>query len=317
MFFVFVAALSYGSGILIGGYGNGSGGSALNALLNPVDLSLGTNGSIFIADYDNNRVIKLQQGSLFGTIVAGTGTAGNSVAQLDQPVGIHVDASNNIYVADSNNDRVMLWRENASMGLVVAGTGSPGAGLNKFHGVAGLTGDSQGNIYVGDYLNYRVMKWSPNATSGIKVAGTGVSGSGSLQLDLPYGVYLDESHATLYVADTANHRIQRYSFNGTNNVTTAAGGNGPGIGNHQLNNPFGFCVSKKTGSIYVADSYNHRIQRWSPGAASGVTIAGTAGVTGTSPMLLNQPYRVILNDDETMMFVVESGNSRVQAFELI
>ncbi|CAF4842013.1 unnamed protein product, partial [Rotaria sp. Silwood1] len=50
---------------------------------------------------------------------------------------------------------------------------------------------------------------------------------------------------------------------GSTNITTVAGENGLGTGNHQLNTSYAVCVSKKTGDVYIADTYNHRIQRWS------------------------------------------------------
>ena len=302
---------------MVAGYGNGSQGSALNALMGPLGLARDRNGSIYVADYLNSRVMKYQQGSLLGTIVAGTGAPGNSLTEMNRPIDVHVDALNNIYITDSNNNRVMLWRENSSIGHLVAGTGDSGAALNRFSVPAGVTVDSQGNIYVSDFSNHRVMKWFPNATNGIIVAGTGTPGNGSDQLQMPCGVYLDEFHWFLYVADSGNHRIQRYSLNGSNTVTTVAGGNGPGTGDEQLNTPYGICVSKKTQSIYVADLYNHRIQLWSPGGTRGSTIAGTAGLSGMSSTLLNEPSDVILNDEETLLLVSELANSRVQAFHLI
>jgi DNA-binding beta-propeller fold protein YncE len=160
------------------------------------------------------------------------------------------------------------------------------------------------------------MKWAPNATSGILVAGTGVSGNSSQQLHSPYGLYLDENNSYLYIADLANSRIQRYSLNTTTNGTTVAGGNGAGSGSNQLNQPYGICVSKQTGDIYIADFNNNRIQRWSPGATSGVTIVGITGVSGINATLLNGPANVILNKNETFLYVTDRNNHRVQRFQL-
>jgi hypothetical protein len=142
---------------IVGGYANGVGGSTLNALQNPTGLSTGVDNSLYVADYGNNRVIKLQEGFLVGSIVAGTGVAGNSFNQLNGPTGVHVDSSLNIYVADSNNYRIMFWWKNASTGVKVAGTGSSGSTLSSFSIVAGLYVDSQGNIYVCDAGNSRIM----------------------------------------------------------------------------------------------------------------------------------------------------------------
>ncbi|CAF3903874.1 unnamed protein product, partial [Rotaria sp. Silwood1] len=165
------------------------------------------------------------------------GVAGSSATQLNSPTEIYVDESSNLYVGDDFNSRVMLWRNNSATGVIVAGTGVYSNTASTISYTAGLAVDSQKNIYVSDQNNHRVMKWAQNATYGILIAGTGIGGSGNQQLYVPYGLYLDELNSYLYIADTYNHRIQRYYLGVTINVTTVAGGNGPGFGDNQLNYP--------------------------------------------------------------------------------
>jgi sugar lactone lactonase YvrE len=305
------------TGVTIAGYGNGVSGTALNALQNPWGLALDVNGSLYVADYKNARVMKLKPGSLNGSIVAGTGVSGSSASQLVHPSELAVDAKLNIYVDDDYQHRVMLWHKGASSGVIVAGNGTSGSLANLLSASVGLAVDSKGNIYVSDYLNNRVMKWPVNATTGTVVAGTtGPGGSTNQLLDTPYGLYLDETNDYLYIADQGNNRIQRYRLNGTANVTTVAGGHGAGSGSNQLNQPGGVYVSKKTGDIYIADQGNNRIQRWSQGATAGVTIVGVAGVSGTSATLLNAPVHVMLNANETYLYVSDTNNHRVQRYNM-
>lgn len=229
-------------------------------------------------------MIKLKEGSLLGSIAAGTGSPGSSNTQLSGPAGSFIDVSSNIYITDSFNARVMLWYNNSNAGVRVAGTGVFGNTTSTFGGASGLVVDSLGNMYISDYLNDRVMNWAPNAANGTLVAG-----SDGDPLNQPYGLYLDESNSYLYVADSLNHRIQRYHLGVSMNGTTVAGGNGQGSGAHQLNTPLSVYISKKTGDIYIyiADSNNRRVQRWDPGVTSGVTIADVVGISSTSSTLLN------------------------------
>ncbi len=254
-----------------------------------------------------------------GSIVAGTGVKGNSATRLNTPTAIVVDESSNIYIGDDYNCRVMLWLNNSSSGVMVVGKGncSSVASTSTFYLTAGLAVDSQKTIYLSDQNHNRVMKWKQNATNGTLIAGTGVLGNDSQQFYYPYGIYLDELNSYLYIADSNNHRIQRYYLGVTTNVTTVAGGNGPGSGNNQLDTPYDVCVSKKTGDIYIADTLNNRVQRWSPGATSGVTIAGIVGSSGTASTLLHSPVFVALSPNETFLYVSDNGNNRVQRFELI
>jgi len=309
-------AVSIEIGTVVGGYGNGTRGNATNALSNPAGLSVGVDNSLYISDYFNHRVIKLPEGSLNGSIVAGTGVAGNSASQLNGPTGLYVDASLNIYVADSNNYRVMFWQKNSSAGVKVAGTGNSGSTLSNFGILASLLVDSQGNIYVCDPNNNRVMKFTPNVTNAVVVAGTSSAGNGSYQLNLPYDLYLDEINSYLYVTDYNNHRIQRYHLGVSMNGTTVAGGNGQGSASYQLNFPYALCISKTTNAIYITDSGNNRIQRWSSGATSGVTIVGN-DTSGTNSTLLQGHMGIRQSINESYLFLSEMLDNTVWSFRLI
>jgi Uncharacterized conserved protein len=63
---------------------------------------------------------------------------------------------------------------------------------------------------------------------------------------------------TVYVADTENHRIQRFSATGVFLGKWGSYGSGDG----QFNFPHGVAVAPD-GTVYVADSGNYRIQRFS------------------------------------------------------
>lgn len=261
--------------------------------------------------------MKLQEGSLFGSIAAGTGTASTGLTQLRGPGSVHVDASSNIYVADSDNYRVMLWRKNASVGILVAGTGLQGNSSNTFALPYGIVVDDQENIYVSDIDNHRVTKWALNATIGIVFAGTGIAGNGSQELNQPCGLFLDELNGHMFIADSGNHRIQRYSLNGISNGATVAGGNGRGAGNHQLSRPTDVFLVNSTGSIYIADFGNERIQKWSLGSSRGTIIVGTSGLTGSNATLPYGPTGLVVSHNETHFYVTDRRNSRIQRFQLV
>jgi hypothetical protein len=62
---------------------------------------------------------------------------------------------------------------------------------------------------------------------------------------------------TVYVADTGNHRIQKFDTDGT--YLTEWGSNG--TGNGEFNEP-GSLIVDPSGTIHVADTGNHRIQKF-------------------------------------------------------
>ena len=100
---------------------SGDGGHALDAKFNfPMDMELGPDGRLYIADRYNHaiRAMDLQSG-LIETVV-GNGTAcatdrgdcpvdGLSPldVQLQEPYGLAFDHAGNLYVADSHNHRII------------------------------------------------------------------------------------------------------------------------------------------------------------------------------------------------------------------
>ncbi|CAF3771697.1 unnamed protein product [Adineta steineri] len=304
-------------GTVVAGNANGTLGNALTTLNSPFALTIGIDNSIYVCDFMNNRVLKFQEGSLTGSLVAGTGIAGAATNQLNGPTGIYIDTSFNIYVADSSNYRIMFWQKNSSFGVRVAGTGSAGNTLSSFGPVGGIFVDSQKNIYLCDTYNNRIMRFSPNITNATIVGGTGVAGSGIQQLNAPFSLYFDEVNSYLYVADTNNQRIQRYHVGVSINGTTVAGGNGQGSRSNQLNTPFGLCVSTINNDIYIADTGNNRVQRWSFGATYGVTIVGNGSFIRNDSTSVQGSMDIRLSINGSNLFISEVTHNRIWRFQLI
>ncbi|CAF4842461.1 unnamed protein product, partial [Rotaria socialis] len=96
---------------------------------------------------------------------------------------------------------------------------------------------------------------------GIVVAGGQRAGNALTQLYYPRGIFVD-TLGTLYVADTGNHRVMRWTQGDKKQGTVVVGGNGEGEGANQFNVPVGLSFDRH-GNLYVADVSNHRVQRFS------------------------------------------------------
>ncbi len=116
-----------------------------------------------------------------------------------------------------------------------------------------------------------VLRWN---STGITVAGvTGQKGNASNLLNFPFGIVIDYSY-TLYITDAFNNRVQKY-LKGALSGTTVAG-QADGTSNTTspyLYSPCDVAVDS-SGNVYVADTYNNRIQFWSSGSSSGITLIG-------------------------------------------
>jgi hypothetical protein len=127
------------------------------------------------------------------------------------------------------------------------------------------------------------------------VAGNGTAGAALNQLDIPRGIYVDESdNDTLYIADGANHRVMKWLANATNGKIVA-GGNGGGALYTQVYSPLDVFVDS-FGTVYVSEYNNNRITKWLNGATNGTLVAGTGG-GGTGSTQLSGPSAIRFDEN--------------------
>lgn len=97
-----------------------SSGSSRSQLDYPVAISVTSNGTMFILDRDNYRVLRWQLGDSFGTVVAGGRGLGSSFIQMGTCYGLFVDNQYNVYISENSNHRVTLWMNgNTTAGRLV------------------------------------------------------------------------------------------------------------------------------------------------------------------------------------------------------
>ncbi len=177
--------------------------------------------------------------------------------------------------------------------------GLAGGGAGQLFAPDGVATDRSGDVYVAEYYNYRIDEFSA-AGAFIKAYGWGVSdgasqfetctttceagirGGGAGQLRNPGGVAIDPS-GDVYVADIDNYRIDEFSaagafikaygwgvLDGMNQFETCTStcqtGDGAGDGAGELFAAYGVATDH-SGDVYVADSGNVRIDKFSAAGA--------------------------------------------------
>jgi sugar lactone lactonase YvrE len=262
--------------------------------------------------YKNNVLVKTSAQSWLpvGTVVAGGSLSGTGLSQLNGYGGLAIDASNNLYITDAGNHRILKWVPGASSGVVVAGGNGPGIAANQLNRPVDVAVDASGNVYVADEGNARVQKWTPGAANGITVAG-GYGFGTTLNVFDPWGIYVDAA-GSIYVTDDGASRVLK--FGSSSYGTVVAGGNGAGSAANQVGYPNGL-YGDKSGNIYIADMtvtspVAGRVQKWAPGATTGVTVAGGNGF-GNAANQLKFLYDIFV-DNLGNVFVSDLGNGRIQ-----
>ncbi|CAF4952101.1 unnamed protein product, partial [Rotaria socialis] len=118
--------------LVAGGNGKGNGPNQLNE---PGYLFVDRQQTVYVSDWNNDRVMKWDKGAQEGIVVAGGQGAGSALTQLSDPNGIFVDTLGTLYVADHRNHRVMRWTQgDKKQGTVIVGGNGQGKGANQFKG---------------------------------------------------------------------------------------------------------------------------------------------------------------------------------------
>jgi uncharacterized protein (TIGR03437 family) len=191
---------------------SGDYGAAVNAQLNlPSGLALDKAGNLYIADFGNATVRKVDKsgnittvaGIGFGTYGVTQGDGGPATsASLQTPYSVQVDASGVIYIGDTGSSSIRRVGLDGKISTYVTNFPAQNFAL-----------DANGAIYFPNYRSHTVEKILPGGTR-LVIAGNGIagdSGDGSqgsaAQFNQPYGVAVD-SAGNVFVADAGNAVIR-------------------------------------------------------------------------------------------------------------
>jgi sugar lactone lactonase YvrE len=248
------------------------------------------------------KVSPCAQWNKTGITVAGTSKQpGNSSNQLNEPRGIFIrKPANTLYVADTNNNRIQMFALNHSsmMGITVASTET-----SPYRIYVDDDDDNGPTIYISLRYSNRVEKWINGALSDMQVGH---------ECHFCDGIAVDKEK-NVYMTEFLEARVIRWSPK-TNSTTIIAGGV---CLNRSLDecllSPQGIYIDKNDNSLYVADCFHDRIQKWPKDAKKGFTVAGEFYYTvGVKSELLRCPNAVLVDEEINMIYIVDAGYNRIR-----
>ncbi|MFQ5671499.1 MAG: NHL repeat-containing protein [Nitrospinales bacterium] len=271
-----------------------SGGLGLDAghFLYPLGITHTPEGDLLIADYDRHLIRKFSREGVYRFSFGGMG---NARGAFNSPAGVQVDPRGNIYVADQLNHRIQKL---APDGKFLLAFGDRGKQEERLGEIYSLSMDTENNIWVADPQHHRVAIFSP---LGEYLRAIGKQGKRPEELCEPVSVCCLENGDYL-VGDRSEYVLKR--FNPKGELLHVLKKDIPTI------DVVFFLTSDPRYGIFAAESLNKRLLRLNsklepvfiyhcPGdRAGGFGIIGGLSIHG-----------------DTLM-VTDSGNHRIQAFEL-
>ena len=245
-----------------------------------------------------------------GQLIIGGPGAGRG--QFAAPAGLSLDAQGNLYVADSQNHRIQKFD---AEGQFLGVWGITGGGEGQFNEPWALTVDRDGNIYVADTWNHRIQKFDADfqfvEAWGRPFLDVGSREPEPLELFGPRDIAIDDE-GNLWVTDTGNKRLLKFSADGDVLGVFGREGKGPG----EFREPVGIDVGP-TGDIYVADAWNRRVQRFDSDfnylGEFAVETWGSEDVTAKPYISVLDSGNVIASDPANGNVLVYSGDGELLA----
>lgn len=202
----------------------------------PVGVAI-SDKHIYISDSKLAKIFVLSQKGEFIRTIDG----------LQRPTGLYFDNINKqLYVSDTLDHRVIIYNEDDRK---VLSFGQREKEQGDFNFPTHLALENN-RLYVNDTMNFRVQIFD---LAGKYISSFGKHGDASGYFSQPKGVGVD-SKGNIYVVDALFHRVQ--IFDSTGRYLMDFGSQGSKAGEFWL--PSGLFIDQD--KIYVADSYNRRVQ---------------------------------------------------------
>ena len=175
----------------------------------PRDIATAPDGSLFVADSRNHRIVHLDAQGLFLNAWGGYGNVLDGEVPgglFNEPWGLAVGPDGLVYVADTWNHRIQVFTQEGEFlrmwnSFEVVGT------MDGFWGPRGITVDKDNRVFVTDTGKQRVVIFDSMGNYLTQFGGLGLDAG---KLDEPVGIDIADD-GRVYIADTWNYRVQVFT----------------------------------------------------------------------------------------------------------
>ena len=299
-----------------------NGNAAASRFSNPANVEVASDGTVFVADYDNDAVRKISASGQVTTLIKQN--------DFQRPFGLALSTDGKkLYIETDGND---LGQRNATTGTIwvvdlTATAATPVVVVRNVGRPRGLLGLPDGKLAMSDLARNVISVLDPATKVIIPLAGSAgnagfANGTGTAaRFDRPYGLAL-ASDGALLVADQNNNSIRKVTLAGVVTTLTGLGPAQAGQVNGSLttatfNHPQDVATFGST--IYVADHDNHVIRKIAGGNVSTVAGNGTAGFVdaqGTAAAFFGLEGFALTADGKTL-WIADGNNGEGDPFNRV
>jgi thiol-disulfide isomerase/thioredoxin len=288
----------------------------------PSKMIIDEKESIWLSDYGNDRVVKIDKTGKILEII-GKGGQGSedgsfSTATFNGPQGLAI-RNDSLWIADSKNNSIRLADLATKRVTTVAGNGKMGYYFNNDKWNEPVLPNSPWDLlidkdylYIADAGNHQVLRMDLKVNKVYRFAGSGFEGIKDSDLrtstfSQPSG--LTKKAGDIYVADPEASAIRKIDLkNGTVKTIIGKGlfkfGDEDGVTKNVL---LQHCVGLAEGNdnIYIADTYNGKVK----------VLNTKTNTVSTLVTDLNEPNDILIAGPE--LWITDTNNDQIIKFNLV
>ena len=171
-------------------------------LANPRGITIDRNNRIWVVDSSSTGRIFLFNSD--GSYNTSWTPSGNGALSSPQGIAVYKDGSTtSVYVTNAGTNKVVKFEYTGGNLDFVKSAGSQGSGSSSFNGPAGIAADSCGNLWVADRNNNRIQILDKDLSFTSRFTAS---------FDRPTGVAFGTNTKQLFVVDSANAQVQKFSL---------------------------------------------------------------------------------------------------------
>ena len=250
--------------------------------------------------------------------------------RLSRPRDVVTGSNGTLYIAETDGGRVLAVAPDGSLDVLLDRARCNVTAAACVRRPYAIAYDESGALLIADTAQHTLLRYALASNALTTVAGNGRRESApdgvlarDASLHIPSALAFGDGR--VYIAEAGGHRIRVIGADGVLNTIAGTGvpgfsGDG-GVGTAaQLTRPGGLALAGST--LYVADTWNHRVRAVDLGTGVIRSVAGTglALFTGdggpAADASLNAPTGLAVSSDGTTLFVSDALNHRVRMIDL-